>query len=135
MIITNLQLILQRAARKAELERHGRLQRRWDKMDPDNRPARPALLAPEGSAERNLVYYATRETPLVNEIFEEKGHLQTGEPGANDRLRAIVASMLSRYRKPYHLSYYVIGELSTNDGTPAGFRTLAARTEFSLRGL
>ena len=132
MILTKIILYLSRPASEAEIEEYQYYQEMFDGMSVDERAAhglrKPTDLAPEGADVRNVTYYHLKKNPLYNEAYEQTGRMETGTPNATYRFKQIVATMLKRHVRPYHVSYYVIGEFEEG-GREVGFRTLVKRTE------
>lgn len=135
--ITAIQLIMMRAATQAERDAYAELERLYDDMDEDERRERgihkPADLGSDRNPGSHVTHYATGA--YYSETFREEGLIQMGIPGATERMKKVIASMLKRYASRRHLQYYAVGEIEDSKGRPMGFRTLCARTEFRFRYL
>jgi hypothetical protein len=142
MIITKIMLILQRPATQDEIENYSWADGLFHGMTPDERLEkginRPTDLLAEDQPGKNVVYFRANKKsepgpPLYNETYTKTGTLQAGIPGSTQMLKYIVASMLTKHVKANHESYYVLGELETNEHGAVGIRTLVARSVLSLR--
>lgn len=132
MILTKIMLYLSRPATEDEIDEYRYYQDLFDGMSLDERSSqglrKPTDLAPEGADVRNVVYYHLKKHPLYNEVYEQKGSMETGVPNATLRFKQIVATMLKENVRKHHVSYYVVGEFEEG-GREVGFRTLVKRTE------
>jgi hypothetical protein len=127
--LIRIHLYLQRPASEKEILSYQRYQRRWEAMDFTRRPSRVRDLMPDDAPGAKVVYYATREEPLANDIFTNEARIERGVPGANDKFKRVVSRMISLYRRPEHGAFYVVGEFAERGVRAPVFRTIVARTE------
>lgn len=139
MKLISVHLVLQRPATEEEISEYEYYKEIFDSMDPEQRALndihRPADLAREAdNPAKNVVYYGTRREPIFNEEYVRPTDITAAKAGANEAIKRILASMIAENRRPEHETFHASGEFEI-DGVYIGFKNLAARSEFPVRGV
>lgn len=132
--IIAIHLFLQRPATEREVSRYEYLRGLWEEFDPEERARygfrRPQDMAKERETVRRFVRYEA-ESPMINEIKIEPVEIESGRPGATDRVKRVIARMFTRYAKARHEFFYVVAEFAAGKGDSM-LKTIVARSQVRL---